>query len=149
MKLEEEIKSDKFESPQQKAILEILFTSSWLNNKHEQLLKPYGISTQQYNILRILRGAAPHAISMKEIKERAINKTPHLTRMTQKLLASGYISCTANKEDKRVTLNAITEEGLQLLNDLEDAMNQFNKIAAKLNRKEAQQLADLLEKLRN
>lgn len=149
MRLEDEIKSDKFESIHQKAMLQILFTASWFNNHHDKLLKPAGISAQQYNILRILRGAYPEAISMKEIKARALNKTPHLTRMTQKLLQAGLIQCSPDPKDKRVTLNSITPVGLELLESLNKAMQQIDAISHKLDANEAQLLSDLLEKIRS
>lgn len=112
----------RFESEQQKAVLNILFTSNWLRNGQTLLLAPYGISIQQYNILRILRGAKGERMNMHSVKERMIDRAPNATRLTDKLLAKGLVERERCDQDRRVVYIRIAEKGLDLLKELDAAM---------------------------
>ena len=85
MKLSEEIKSNKFVSEQQKATINVLFSASWLQNKMNSLFKSYDISSEQYNVLRILRGSHPMKRCLKEITERMLDKNSNTSRIIKKL----------------------------------------------------------------
>ena len=74
MKIEGEIKQSVFRNARQKATINLIFTHHWLVNKHQQFFKPFGITSQQFNILRILRGQHPGGISSAEIKDRMLDK---------------------------------------------------------------------------
>jgi DNA-binding MarR family transcriptional regulator len=112
----------RFESEQQKAVLNILFTSNWLRNGQTLMLAPYGISIQQYNILRILRGAKGERMNMHSVKERMIDRAPNATRLTDKLLAKGLVERERCDQDRRVVYIRIGEKGLDLLKELDAAM---------------------------
>ncbi len=112
-RIDEELKS-RFESEQQKAMLNVLFTANWFKSLQVGLFKPYGISPQQYNILRILRGAKER-VNMHCVKERMIDRAPNATRLTDKLIAKGLVERERCEEDRRVVYVRISEKGLDLL----------------------------------
>ena len=146
--ISEEISSS-FDSEQQKAIINILFTGSWLKNKHAELIKPYDISTQQYNILRILRGAKGKQLTMQTVKGRMIEKSPNTTRLTDKLLSKELILRERCEKDRRVVFVSISEKGLTLLDNLDkNEMEELRRTQSNLTEEEGRQLSQLLDKLR-
>jgi MarR family transcriptional regulator, 2-MHQ and catechol-resistance regulon repressor len=148
MKLEVEIKSKEIKDIRLKALLQILFTAALINNKHAKVLLPYKISPQQYNILRILRGSHPNSIHIQSIKERMLEKTPHTTRMIDKLLLNQYIERERGESDRRKVLVKISEKGLGIMDKIDLVHLDFMKFTHNLNDLEANSLSDLLEKLR-
>jgi len=112
----------RFESEQQKAVLNVLFTSNWLRSQHTVLLAPFGLSMQQYNILRILRGAKGEKMNMHSVKERMIDRAPNATRLTDKLLAKALVERERCEEDRRVVYIRITTKGMELLQQMDDRM---------------------------
>jgi len=116
-RIDEELRS-RFESEQQKAMLNILFTANWFKSQQVGLFKPYGISPQQYNILRILRGAKDR-VNMHCVKDRMIDRAPNATRLTDKLIAKGLVERERCEEDRRVVYVRITQKGLDLLNSID------------------------------
>lgn len=145
MKIEEEIKQDKFKSPHQKALLNILFTSNWIVNKQRELFEPYGITGQQYNILRILRGQHPNRISGTEIKSRMLDKNSDVSRLLDRLIAKKLVLKSQCPNDKRASDIGITEEGLALLNRLDECIANTEAGILSLTNTQADQLSDLLD----
>lgn len=113
----EELKST-FESEQQQAMLNVLFTANWFRSEQVRLFKPYGISPEQYNILRILRGAK-EKMNMNCVKDRMIDRAPNATRLTDKLITKGLVVRERSETDRRVVFVSISEQGSQLLKDLD------------------------------
>ncbi|SFS70500.1 MarR family winged helix-turn-helix transcriptional regulator [Lutibacter maritimus] len=128
-----------------KALLNIKYTANFLDTLGNTFLKPYNISEQQYNILRILRGAK-EAITVSTVKERMIQKSPNSTRLMDKLCDKGFIERVRCENDRRVVYVQINEKGLALLNEIN--MDEFNKYINKISEKEAKQLNELLDKIR-
>lgn len=149
MKLEEEIKSKAIRDDRLKAYLEILFTASFLNNKHSKILKPFRISPQQYNILRILRGSYPGSLNIHSIKTRMLEKTPNTTRMIDKLHANGYIQRERGQNDRRQVLVKISDKGLHIMTEIDRKNPEFLKFMYNLTDSEAAGMCELLEKLRS
>ncbi len=147
MKLEDEIKQSTFSSAQQKAVLNLIFTSSWLHNMHQQFLKPFGITGQQFNILRILKGQHPKSISAKEIKSRMLDQNSDVSRLLQRLLKKDFIIVETCPNDKRATEISISQKGISLLNEINKQQKKLDRIIA-LSEKEAEQLSELLDKSR-
>lgn len=112
-KIEEELLS-RFESEQQKAMLNVQFTANWLRNLQVKHFKQFGISPEQYNILRILRGAKGR-MNMHSVKERMIDRAPNATRLTDKLITKGLVARERCEEDRRVVYVTIKEAGKELL----------------------------------
>lgn len=128
-----------------KALLNILYTASWISGYQNEFFKPFGISPQQYNILRILNGAK-EPLNVQVIKERMIERSPNTTRLMDKLCAKEYIERLPCEHDRRIVKIAITDKGKGLLNKIP---NNFNKDLLKnLTEIEAGQLSDLLDKMR-
>ncbi|PWJ42387.1 MarR family winged helix-turn-helix transcriptional regulator [Sediminitomix flava] len=148
MQLEEEIKQKKFKDNRSKALLNILFTSSWINGMSLNLLKPYGISPQQYNILRILKGSYPDRLSVHSIKERMIDKTPNVTRLVDRLLDKELVTRERCTSDRRMVFVSINEKGLEFMETLNKVMEQNDNIMEDLTEEEAEQLSMLLDKVR-
>ncbi|MEP2935160.1 MAG: MarR family transcriptional regulator [Gilvibacter sp.] len=142
--LAKEIQSS-FSSIKVKAMLNIMYTASWINTKQVDFFKPYGISPQQYNILRILRGSAA-PMSVKSIKERMIERAPNATRLMDKLCVKNFIERIPCVADRRVVHIAITAAGLKLLAKIDKDFNQ--DLLENLTDNEAEQLSVLLDKIR-
>lgn len=149
MTLEEEIKQSKFRNVQQKAILNILFTSNWIQNKQKEFFEPFGITGQQYNILRILRGQHPNLISGAEIKSRMLDKNSDVSRLLDRLIGKNLVSKSQCPNDKRASDILITESGLSLLEKLDSSINNLDTKLNSLSAEEANQLSTLLDKSRD
>ena len=118
--LRDEIRQNKpFESPAQEAILSLFRTTDMLQRMFSQLVEPHGISLQQYNVLRILRGAGKEGIPTLEIADRMVEKTPGITRLLDKLEAKQFVRRERCPDDRRQVLCWITERGLRLLSELD------------------------------
>lgn len=136
-----------FKDNRVKAMLNILYTANWISSHQNEFFKQFGLSPQQYNILRILRGAkAP--IKVQTIKERMVERAPNLTRLTDKLCDKNLIERIPFEGDRRVVLIGITKQGLELLEKIDPQSPQLN-LLKNLNEEEANQLSDLLDKMRD
>ena len=149
MRLEEEIFQKKFINEYHKANVNIVYTYNWLMNYQIQNLKPYGITMQQYNILRILRGQHPNPATIKLIKERMLDKMSDASRLVEKLRVKGLADRNICSHDRRNVDVCITEKGLKLLTEMDKFSNQIEKKFSNLNEKEIKKLNDLLDKLRD
>src|SRR5688572_11235476 len=147
MKIEEEIKQQKFKSGHQKALINLLYTASWLQSKQQDFFKPYKITAQQFNILRILKGQHPKSISATEIKLRMLDRNSDVSRLLDRLLAKDLISKKTCPNDKRATDVSITESGLDLLKTLENDQNELDGVL-RLDQEDAAHLSELLDKCR-
>lgn len=148
MKIEEEIKQKKFRSPLQKVAINLLYTASWLQNQQHQFFKPFGITFSQFNILRILRGQYPNKISGAEIKSRMLDKNSDIPRLLDRLIRKKMISKSQCPNDKRAADILITEQGLDVLRQIDPLMDQMEKLYIHLSDEEATQLSQLLDKSR-
>jgi MarR family transcriptional regulator, 2-MHQ and catechol-resistance regulon repressor len=149
MKLKEAIKTSKFNSPQMQVILEVLYTAGCIDRDNNGKLKPFGISIQQYNILRILKGAHPKKVAVHEIKERMVQKTPNTTRLIDKLITKSYVTRERCENDRRVIYIEITNSGIDFINKMNESANIGKSFLNKLNNTESEQIIELLEKLRS
>ncbi len=148
MKIEEEIKQNTFRNPYQKAGINLLFTYNWLINKHKDFFKPFGITNQQFNILRILRGQHPKSISGADIKERMLDKNSDVSRLLDRLIAKNLIVKSQCPSDKRAADVLITEKGLDMLKDIDHHVETLDNLMDGLTPDEASLLSSLLDKTR-
>ncbi|WP_299017733.1 MarR family transcriptional regulator [uncultured Polaribacter sp.] len=139
-----DIKSS-FKSDKLKALINLKYTANWLNSKENEFFKPYGISPQQYNILRILRGAKKQ-VKVQVVKDRMIERAPNATRLMDKLCDKNLIERTRCEHDRRVVYVQISEQGLALLTNIDK--NKNLSFLEKLTDLEALMLSDLLDKIR-
>jgi DNA-binding MarR family transcriptional regulator len=148
--LQREIKQRRpFRSRGEEAVLALLKTADLLRRFHAGLLAPSGVTPQQYNVLRILRGAEPDALPVLEIADRMIEKTPGITRLLDRLERKGLVTRQRCPGDRRQVLCHITPGGLALLSgldaDVEKADRDFWK---ELKTKDLTDLVRLLEAAR-
>jgi DNA-binding MarR family transcriptional regulator len=148
MKLEEAIKQKKFGNEFEKAVVNILYTASWLEGINIRRLKPHDISPQQYNVLRILRGSHPNPVMLGEITERMIDKNSNATRLVEKLRLKGFLKRDICKTNRRQVDITITPKGLSLLDALDVHIDEWQNEHLKIKKSEVQQLNELLDKLR-
>jgi DNA-binding MarR family transcriptional regulator len=148
MKLEEEIAQTSFRTKKHKAIVNLVYTFNWLYEKHTKLLKPYGLTLQQYNVLRILRGQYPKPATVKLLKERMLDKMSDASRLVEKLRVKGLIDRNICPNDRRNVDVFINEKGLKLLDKIDKAEEDFGYLVSNLKREEIDSLNSLLDKLR-
>ncbi|NND52451.1 MAG: MarR family transcriptional regulator [Flavobacteriaceae bacterium] len=137
--------NSKFPNNKVKALINVVYTANWIKSHQNEFFKPFDISPQQFNILRILNGAKG-ALSVQTIKDRMIERAPNATRLMDKLCAKDLITRIPCPEDRRVVHIEITKKGGALLDDISKEMK--NDLLKKLTEKEASQLSDLLDKIR-
>ena len=147
MKIEEAINT-KFISEQQKAIVNIRYTSNWLSSIQNSFMKKYDLTMPQFNVLRILRGAK-ESINVQTIKDRMVEKSPNLTRLIDKLESKQFLSRSNASNDKRTILVTITNEGLDVLNRIDIDLKNEDFFNLSLSDDEADTLSSLLDKVRN
>ncbi len=149
MKIEDELKQGKFQSNVHKALVNVMFTNAWISDRFRVVFKDHQLTSQQYNVLRILRGGFPEAMNPNQIKSVMIDKNPDLTRLCDRLLAMGYIERCINDENKRKMNIRINEKGLEILEHIDPVMREVQSKMTGLTEAESAQLSDLLDKLRN
>ncbi|WP_396168520.1 MarR family winged helix-turn-helix transcriptional regulator [Flavobacterium sp.] len=150
MKIEDEIKSTVTLDYSKKVVLNILYTQNVVTDKFNDILKPYEISSEQYNVLRILRGQKGSPANMCLIQERMLAKTSNTTRLVDKLLLKNLVTRKVCTENRRKIEVLITPKGLDLLAELEPKVIQHeSSFANNLNSEELEMLNELLEKYRN
>jgi DNA-binding MarR family transcriptional regulator len=147
MKIEEEIRQPRFKSMHQKALLNLIFTYNWIHNKQQDFFKPFGITPQQFNILRILKGQHPNSISATEIKSRMLDKNSDISRLLDRLLLKNLIEKKSCPSDKRASDVFISSEGLVLLESIEKQQRDIDQVL-QLSPEEAEALSNLLDKSR-
>ena len=127
----------------------LLSTADKIKTLFENVCAPFDMTGQQYNVLRILRGAEPHGLPTLTIADRVIEKTPGITRMIDRLEAKGLVTREIRPHDRRCVYCRITKKGLKLLKLLDEPVEEFNKQAFRgLSTKELEQLVTLLLKAR-
>jgi len=137
--------NSKFANAKVKALINILYTANWVTSFQNEFFKPFGISPQQFNILKILNGAK-EPLKVQTIKKRMIDRSPNATRLMDKLCAKQLIERLPCPDDRRVVHIEITNKGRQILSTISDNFNE--ELVKNITEQEAQQLSDLLDKMR-
>ncbi|MEO6347232.1 MAG: MarR family transcriptional regulator [Aquaticitalea sp.] len=137
--------NSKFPDSKVKALINILYTANWITSFQNEFFKPFGISPQQFNILKILNGAK-EPLKVQTIKDRMIERSPNATRLMDKLCDKKLIERIPFPEDRRVVHIEITEKGKELLRSISHDFN--NELLKNITEQEAQLLSDLLDKMR-
>ncbi|MCK5372358.1 MAG: MarR family transcriptional regulator [Cyclobacteriaceae bacterium] len=149
MSIEEEIKQKSFQNEYHKLAVNLQFTSNWLSAVHAKVLRPFGISAQQFNVLRILKGQFPNPSSLILIRERMLDKESNASRLIDKLVSTGLtkrVQCSSNRRQVDIT---ITKKGVDLLNQINPKVEELESTLSGLSVAEANQLNSLLDKLRD
>lgn len=148
MGLEEDVKQAKFANEHQKAMVNILYTSSWLNNRNTVYFKKFNISPEQFNVLRILRGSHPNPMRLADIAERMIEKNSNCTRLVEKLRQKEMVDRQLCESNRRQVDISITTKGLKVLSDIDKDYDQWMSIQKSITKAEAIELNRILDKLR-
>lgn len=148
MGIAEDIKQKKFRSEFSKAIVNLIYTNSWLNQKHVSLFKPFGLTTPQFNILRILRGQHPEPSTVNLLIDRMLDKSSNASRIIDKLEEKGLVVRKQCKGDRRAVDVYISEKGLSLLIELDKEMDSWEEGSKSLTEAESKTLNQLLDKIR-
>jgi DNA-binding MarR family transcriptional regulator len=147
--LEEEIKQKKFTSAQHKAVINIIYTAGWLSSVNAKLMKPYAISPEQYNVLRILRGQHPSPASVGLVQERMLDKSSNASRLIDKLKLKGLVERHECPRDRRQVDVIITGKGLDLLKEMDKTLSApMQDLFKTISEKDANELNRILDKLR-
>jgi DNA-binding MarR family transcriptional regulator len=149
MKLEEEIKQKKFVSQRAKLSINIIYTYHWLISKNQDVFKQYGITMQQFNILRILRGQAPNPCTIQLLKDRMLDKQSDVSRLVDRLVLKGLVLRQVCEKDRRKMDVLISESGLELLERMEPNVRRMDQLTSTLTDQDVDQLNDLLDKMRD
>ena len=144
--LQELIKQSKFESPQQKAYINLYYTYYHFHNLHSQLLKPYDILPQHYNILKIVKGKYPEPVTPGHILDVMLDKKRDLPRLVDKLVSMKLLERCQSKENKRFVHISLTPKGYELTLKMESEMKTL--LLHHLNDEESELLSTLLDKMR-
>lgn len=148
VKIEEAIQQKEFKDPYNKAVVNLLYTHSYFVTNQNALFKPYGLSPEQYNVLRILRGQNGVPTTVSSIQDRMLNKMSNASRLVEKLKLKDLVKRSECPNDRRQVDVLITEKGLEVLAELQAKVEQENKNFVHLSLEEVNQLNDLLDKLR-
>ncbi len=148
MRLEHVIKQEYFQNQYLKAILNVMVTADALGAATNAVLKPYGISKEQYNVLRILRGQHPEPATVQLITERMISKSSNATRLVEKMRLRSLVERNQCVSDRRKVDVSITRTGLDLLKELDLVFKKNREEDRSLSEEEANVLNQLLDKMR-
>ena len=148
MSLEEEIKQKSFKTEQSKLIVNLIYTSNRLKERISARLKEKGLTMQQYNVLRIVRGAGETGSTTSEIRERLLDKMSDTSRMVDRLVCMDFLEKVRDKQDRRIVFIYLTSKGEKLVNLLIQR-EEVESLAAGMDEKKAQQLNELLDCFRS
>lgn len=137
----------KFQNEWHKLRANLLYVGSWLRAEVNQVLEPFDLTQQQFNVLRILRGSYPTPISTAEIRERMLDKNSDASRLVDRLCAKGWVNKKICEEDKRLVNVLISEQGLELLQEIDKKMTELDKILQVISEDDARVLNEILDKM--
>ena len=148
MRIEEEIKQSQFEDAYHKMVVNVMFTARFVELKFERIFKKHGLTSQQYNVLRILRGQFPQPICAGDVLSRMLDQSSNITRLMEKLLQKGLVERNINESNRRMHDIVITEKGLELLEKISPDFNELMEDYRNISSKEAESVSDLLDQFR-
>ena len=148
MKLEEEIKQTNFRNEYHKLAINIIFSHNWLMCLQSDIFNCFGITANQFNILRILRGQFPKPATINLLKERMMDKMCDASRLVERLRLKGFVKRELSSGDRRRVDVIITDEGLNLLSEIDKLNSKYDAFFQNLSGDEAILLNDLLDKIR-
>jgi DNA-binding MarR family transcriptional regulator len=147
MTLENDINQHVFRSEYQKSIINLIYTFNWVNERLNKRFEPFEITQQQFNILRILRGAG-QPLSTLQIRQRMLDRMSDTSRIVDRLVKKGLVKKTTCREDRRLVDVLLTEKGKKLLQAMDVMNEELDSIFRYLSEGEARQLNVLLDKIR-
>jgi DNA-binding MarR family transcriptional regulator len=147
-KIEDEIKQSKFRSEGQKLIINLIYTYNQLSGQMATMLQPHGLTMQQYNILRILKGQYPNPSTNNLVKERMLDRNSDVTRLIDRMIRNGLVTRTSCEKDRRRVDILITQQGLDVLDAIQAQETDLDVIAHRLPEDQQRAMNDMLDRLR-
>lgn len=147
MSIEKDIKQKSFANPYQKLTVNMMFTNNWLVSEFSQIIKPYSLSEQQYSVLKILQLSHPTPLCINTIIDSMRDQMSNVSRLVDKLEQKGFVERKKSPSDRRVVEVLITEEGLQVTNELNELIEVWESQSIQMSQTELEQLDELLKKL--
>ncbi len=147
VKIEDELKG-RFRNEFHKGLINLTYTANLLNHNFTTFMLRHGLTSQQYNVLRILRGFEPTTCSIAFIKERMLDKNSDVSRIVDRLHSRDLISRTENQADRRQKDIKLTVKGHDLLNDMFACELKVDTLLNNLSEEEVRRLNELLDKIR-
>ena len=147
MTLEKDINQQVFRSEYQKAIINLIYTFNWVNEKINRRFEPFDITQQKFNILRILRGAG-QPLSTLQIRQRMLDKMSDTSRIVDRLVKKGIVKKSISREDRRLVDVLLTDKGKKLLQSMDVMNEEMESLFKYITVDEARQLNELLDRLR-
>jgi DNA-binding MarR family transcriptional regulator len=138
-----------FRNPYHKATVNLIYSGRWIINLHNELLNEFKLTIQQYNVLRILKGQYPHALTVKLIQLRMLDKASDASRVVEGLRKKGLVQRQLNAKDRRRVDVIITQKGVHLLKSIEERSHVMDSFLSNLNEEEIETLNFLLDKMRS
>ena len=148
MSLEKDLKQERFTNEYEKMVVNILFTGSWLANLNSARLKPFGVTPEQYNVLRILRGSHPKPMMLADITCRMIDRNSNATRLVEKLRQKGLVKREICETNRRQVDISITDTGLDVLKKIDESRDAWLENLKTVSMNEAEDINFKLDKLR-
>lgn len=148
MSIDKDINQREFRSEYQKAMINLIFTYNWMREKTNHLFEAAGLTSQQFNILRILRGSFPTPLSTLQIRERMLDKMSDTSRIVDRLVLKGLVKKSVCKSDKRLVDVTITNKGKLVLEEMDRHEDEMENVFCNLSDTDAQHLNELLDKIR-
>lgn len=148
MSIEEEIKQSQFHNPFEKAFVNVIYTANYFHGLNLHRFKPFGLSPEQYNVLRILKGSHPKKMSLSDISCRMLDKNSNATRLVEKLRLKGLVERELCASDRRQVEISITPKGAEILEAIAVEMKAWFAQYHNISPEEALQISDLLDKMR-
>lgn len=148
-KIEDAIHTLNFRNREERLLVAFMFTFNWLKEYQVRLFKPFGLTLQQYNILRILRGSGNGPLNQKEVKRRMLDKMSDVSRLIKRMEKKKLIISTINDSDRRNMDIVLTQEGLNLLERIDAALPVLDKVFKDFKEGDMKNFEDLLAKMRS
>ena len=148
MSLETDIQQTRFRNEYQKTVINLVYTYNWVSEQNKKFFEREDITSQQFNILRILRGAGK-PLSTLQIRQRMLDKMSDTSRIVDRLVKKGLVKKVVCKSDRRLVDVSISDQGLELLEKLDLSSDEMDSVLNKLSIEEAEKLNTLLDKIRS
>ena len=146
MKLEEAIQSSGFKNEKQKAVVNIMYTAYQVKSRISKVLKDYGLTPEQYNVLRILKGKYPEQMCVKDIAQRMIEHSSNVPRIIDRLESKKFVRRTQSGTDRRETVILLAQAGINILDTVNPQLDKWNNQISEMTEEEIKQLNDLLDR---
>ena len=148
MSIDNEINQKTFRNEYQKAFINLIYTYNWITERSRPIFERYDITSQQFNILRILRGAA-EPLSTMQIRQRMLDKMSDTSRLVDRMIKKGFVKKVVCKADKRLVDVTIAEKGRKLLEQMDQCESEMDAVINNISEEQAAVLNHLLDAIRH